>query len=285
MIIRVSPLSKTNIGTKFLLSLLFLACPFPAQALSQTKPISIQASIGQPSSLTIYGYTSPLSKTELTAPNVYAQTYSKSDGYFEFDRVYLPESPQDLCLSSLDSNRLTSPPICIPAPNTIITGKKIGPILLAPTISLNNPNPKPGDSVQIQGESIPNTKLILKLFQQNKNPLQFPTISWAYELPEINFNTDTKGRYGINLPSIYSTSYRLNTQALYQTDQASPQSFTLTYTLPAYWLIILKQFLKPILSFILSLCTLIIFIFLNSKKNKYLPYLYDKKIIKVINEK
>ncbi len=99
----------------FLLLFLFLSSPVLATDYHQESAVSVSSSIGE-NRVTIYGYTSPNSRVELSSPRVFAVTYSDPNGYFLFDKTLLPKNPSDLCLTSFDNNYRSTSPVCVPPP-------------------------------------------------------------------------------------------------------------------------------------------------------------------------
>ena len=114
---------------------LFLLSPFQTQALERSESVLVSASIGE-NEVTIFGYTSPNSKVELTGINIYSLDYSDNTGYFEFNKLVLPKNPPELCLQSKDDSNRSSSLVCVPPPPATNYHTDIGPIVLPPTISL-----------------------------------------------------------------------------------------------------------------------------------------------------
>ncbi len=105
-----------------------------------TKPlVTISVSLGEPI-LKLWGYGAPGCRIELSGNGVSDFTYSASDGYFEFSKVYLP-TPTDnlypeLCLTEIDQTGQATPPTCIPALPSSEFNYNVGPVILPPTLSL-----------------------------------------------------------------------------------------------------------------------------------------------------
>jgi len=231
------------------------------QAVSSTS--SIRANIPV-NTITIYGYTSPGSRVELSSPKVYAVTYSLDDGYFIFDHITLPRHSQDLCIISIDeSNRLNNP-VCFPEPPPINTFTEIGPVLLSPTISLDLKNN------YSSGQSIPNTTIQVYLYQQS-SPLSIIKTVQAFSLPVLETISDSRGNYSLNIPNTIATNYRIFTTSKFF-DTNSPKSNTLLYH-PNYFISIL-YLLIPLLVIIASLL-----LYFKKHRRRFLPALYYNKAI------
>ena len=245
----------------FLLLILFLLLPIPTSAVEYQSSASttITASIEE-NRVTIFGYTSPNSRVELSSPKVFAVTYSDLEGYFLFDKSILPRNPSDLCLISFDNHGRATSPVCIPPPPPYNYHTDIGPILLPPTISIENSQIDPNSTVITSGQAIPNSTVNINFYKVNNSGLSFPKEAQAYSLPAITAISDSFGNYNLNLPTAYSSDYRLYTWAKFQ-DNYSPKSNTLIYFLPSFFSLFLQQysflyFLIPLFVIILNiLCT------------------------------
>lgn len=267
----------------FLFLLLFLLAPIQVQAqtLTDSSSVSVSGSVGV-NEATIYGYTSPNSRVELTSANVYSLDYSDDTGYYEFTKTILPKNySSELCLQSKDDSGRSSSLICVPSPPNTNYHTDIGPIILPPTVSLEQDNINPNSTVVSSGQSIPKSTVTVYFYKVNDAAQSFPKSALAYSLPKIETTTDEKGNYNINLPTAYSSNYRLYTSVTYD-DNFSPKSNTLLYTMPSLFWLFLQQHaylmvLLPI--FIFSLLLFFLFLFLNSNifhhmsKLRFLPAL------------
>lgn len=217
-------------------------------------------------SLTIFGYTSPDSRVELSNSKVFAVTYSQSDGYYIFDNLTLPRQSQDLCLTSQDeSNRLNNP-VCIPEPPLTNNYTEIGPVLLSPTLSLDLQNQ------YSSGQSIPNSVIRVYLYQQS-SPISVVKTVQAFSLPVLETISDSRGNYSLNLPNTTATNYRIFATTQYL-DANSPKSNTLLYH-PNYFI----SLLYLIIPFIVTIVSLY-FIFKKSRQ-RFLPVIIYNKTISV----
>ena len=214
--------------------------------------------------ITIYGYTSPGSRVELTSPKVYAVTYSLDDGYFIFEHLTLPRHSQDLCLLTIDESSRLNNPVCFPEPPPINTFTEIGPVLLSPTISLDLKNN------YSSGQTIPNSTIQVYLYQQS-SPLSFIKTVQAFSLPILEAKSDSRGNYSLNIPKTTVSNYRIFTTTKY-IESFSQKSNTLLYH-PDYYISIL-YLLIPLIIIGVSL-----FLFLKKHRRRFLPALYYNKII------
>lgn len=231
--------------------------------MDNNKSVIISAQVPG-NTITLFGYTSPNSKVELSNTKTFASTYSQEDGYFVFNSLNIPRLSQDLCLSAQDESNRPTHPVCIPEPPLTNSYTEIGPILLSPTISLDLKNQ------YSSGQSIPSSTINIYLYQES-SPLSFVKQAEAFSLPILSTQTDSQGNYSLNLPNTVATNYRIfaTTQFL---ENNSPKSNTLLYH-PAFHFSYLL-FLIPLLIIIFSLLKLF-----PKKHRRFLPALYYNKSI------
>lgn len=228
---------------------------------SLNKVVSIQASIPG-TYVTIFGYTSPTARVELSSPKAYAVTYSDDQGYFVFNQVLLPRHPQDLCLNSFDDSNRTNNPVCLPEPPDN-SKTDIGPVLLSPTISL--------DLKQnfASGQSIPNSHIKIYFHEQENKKLSLIKTAHAMALPTLEIDTDSRGNYSINLADNSRSAYRLFSTSTFL-DSDSPKSNTLFYGQVSFqWFLLL----------LLPLFVALIFFLIRRPRHRFLPaVIYNKEV-------
>jgi len=217
--------------------------------------VKISASIGE-NRVTIFGYTAPKIRVELSSQNVFDVTFSDSEGYYLFDKTLLPKNPGELCLSSLDDSGRRSLPTCIPAPPATNYHTDIGPIILPPTITLN--------SVDASGQSIPNSTVEIHFYQVKDNAPVFVKPAEAFALPVYSTQTDSTGNYSFSLPTAYQSNYRLYSTVKYS-DNFSPKSNTLLYLLPTQN----YTFIVVIFSLSIFIFLYLLFNYFKHKKHYY----------------
>lgn len=249
--------------------LLFLIFPHHISATNYQREssVSISASIGE-NRVTIYGYTSPNSRVELSSPRVFAVTYSGSDGYFLFNKTLLPKNPSDLCLTSFDNNYRSTSPVCIPPPPVNNYHTDIGPILLPPTISLENDQINPNTTIVTSGQAIPNSQVNVSFYKINDSGVSFPKEVQAYSLPLVTAATDKDGNFSINLPTAYSSDYRLYASAKFN-DNYSPKSNTLIYILPSLFYLFIQQNRLLIILLPIFILTIMVFFYLLHLRSNF----------------
>jgi hypothetical protein len=262
----------------FLNTIFLLRQPTKATDFSQTENVHISAAI-EDSRVVLFGFTSPNSKVELSNPKIYATTYSKDNGYFEFDRLILPKNPGELCLLALDDSLRQTSPVCIPPPPPVNYLTNIGPVILPPTISIDSDNVLVDSTTAASGQSIPLSIINVYIYQSVPQPMLAPKPVQAFGLPVFSTTTDKDGNYSLSIPSIYSSSYRLFSTVNF-VSLPSPKSNTIFYQLPQSFNLL---FIIPI--FIVSLLLFIYLVILYFQKNRhhYLPAIYSYPLM-IVND-
>lgn len=258
-----------------------LTKPVSATSLLSSAKIKVSASIPN-TTITLFGYTAPKTKVELSNPLISAVTISQENGYFEFSQIDIPKTTQDLCLSSIDDSTRPTPIVCIPPPPTTQFHTSIGPIILAPTLSLSDSSISANQTIIISGQAIPNADVTINFFQQNQNPSLIPLVKsvHAFALPQLSTTSDSEGNFSINLPTVYATNYRIYATALFDQLYPSPKSITLKAILPSIWSIYrLYIIMIPLFIFTLSIFIYLTIVYYHTNPPRYLPALYQKSLI------
>lgn len=270
----------------FLLLFLLITSPVSATEYISSSSVSISGSIGK-NEVTITGYTSPKSRVELSSPRVFAVTYSNDTGYFVFDKTLLPQNPSDLCLISIDDNQRQNTPTCIPSPPQTNYHTDIGPILLPPTISLENDTINPNSTIITSGQSIPNSQISVHFYKVDDNAKSFlsflsPKPVQAYSLPNLSVVSDALGNFSLNIPTAYASDYRLYASTKFK-DNYSPKSNTLVYILPSLFWLFIQQNIYLIYFLPIYLLTIAIFFYLikisRHQKIHYFPSLRQVSLV------
>ena len=288
--------------------ILFLLIPaFPARAAAPNPlpyTITVTATIGEPK-LTLFGWTSPFALVELRGSQVYAETTANIQGYFYFDRVFLPQTANspELCLSAIDTQDRTSFPTCLPPLPMGLYHIRIGPVLLAPTLSLEKGNFLAGQQVAARGETIPNTEVTIFLANETKGAASLISPAYAFSLPQYQIISDETGHFEFNLPAgrggvTPPATWRVFASADYL-DSPTPKSNTLAFKILFWWqclwerLIIFLSNLKPYWWAVIILVEIVIIIFLyssfssksNSSKSKLQSPRYENFKVQSPNAK
>lgn len=275
-------MNKTFYFLVVLFTFAFLLSPSSSYAIHQNSvsyTIIVSATVGEPK-LTLFGYTSPGAWVELKGTGVVEETISNSQGYFFFDRIFLPrprpEYPE-LCLTAVDTQQRPSFPTCLPPLPVGPFNIQVGPVLLSPTISLEKGNFLPGEQVAAKGATIPNSEVTIFLAYDPSSLPQFSLISpvYAYSLPKYQIRSDENGSFEFNLPANQPTTWRVFAAAKLL-GSPTPKSNTLTFRVLSWWqwlwekikliFLSLLAFIKPYLWQLIILIEVIIILWLFRKR-------------------
>lgn len=192
--------------------------------------ITVSATIGEPI-LTIFGWGPANSEVTLFSQGISETTRSDETGYFKFSQAYIKQILSffaqansyvlgasselmypELCLQAVDDQRRTTQPTCIP-PLPIDFNYEIGPVLLSPTISLDQEVVLTSQQAIAQGKTTPNTKVQVFLARENagqsliRKIYELLSFSWlvklahAYYIPTLEVNSNDAGDFEFELPN------------------------------------------------------------------------------------
>lgn len=264
--------------------LLVSAQTLPA-TLTREAQVTISTSIGKPV-LKLWGYGAPNSRVELGGDKVSDFTYTKSDGYFEFPKAYLPEASDlfypELCLIEIDQYGRATPPVCIPPLPTNKLSYNIGPIIIPPTISLESGSIKPLSQSAAGGMTIPNSevKIILAEDRAQPNLSMFRIVKEAnaYYIPSYTVKSDSLGYFSFNMPDAKPANWRVFAITNYSQGSTSPKSNTLKLEILSplatliqnFWAFLLSLLTWPglVILEIVVILLIIAAIFLRRKRKK-----------------
>jgi len=235
---------KTKILALLAIFLIFVflsfSFPAPTQAITNPLPyeITISASIGE-SRLTLFGYTSPNALVQLDGQRVSEEVIAGQNGYFFFDRIFLPRpNPQypELCLTSIDTQSRISFPNCLPPLPTEPFNINIGPVLLPPTFTLAKGSFLPKEQIVAEGLTIPNLEVIIYLANDAAKKSFISRLipeAFAYTLPQYQTQADQNGRFEFNLPTIKKANWKIFAGAIWQ-NSPTPKSNTLNFKIQSW---------------------------------------------------
>jgi hypothetical protein len=187
--------------------------------------------------LAIFGYGPPASTIKIRAYGIDLDTISDDTGYFKFTNLPFPNIFSyplgyfypELCLSALDNQGIASSPVCVPPLPTTSHESNIGPILLAPTISLSQGTVVKGEPLTVSGETIPGSVVKIHLaYDSNGSKLQIISSVSAEGLPISTVTASSSGKYEFSIPTNEVSDGRIFTSTNYG-GSGSPKSNTLTY--------------------------------------------------------
>ena len=230
----------------------FLPAPIRAAENPSEAQITVWATIGEPK-LTVFGWTSPQALVELKGQRVSELAVADETGYFYFDRVFLPPPKPnypEICLSVVDrASRISSFPTCLPPLPPKLGEIRVGPVLLPPTLSLEQGEFLAGQQVKATGATFPKSKV--KIFLANNNPTieqlsnkancfivkllnGLNTPVYAHFLPQYEIQSDQQGNFEFNLPASYPQNWKVYATAEFQ-GSPSPKSVSLSFRVLSWW--------------------------------------------------
>lgn len=220
-----------------------LTFALPTLAKAVTNPISyevtVSASIGE-GRLTLFGYTSPHALVQLGGRQIAEEVIAEENGFFFFDRLFLPKpNPQypELCLNSIDTQSRISFPNCLPPLPTGPFNMSVGPVLLPPTFTLTKGSFLPKEQIVVSGLTIPRSKVMIFLANDATKKSLFSRLvpeTFAYNLPQYQTQADQNGRFEFNLPTIKKSNWKIFAGALWQ-NSPTPKSNTLNFKIQSWW--------------------------------------------------
>ncbi|PJE67348.1 hypothetical protein COU95_02895 [Candidatus Shapirobacteria bacterium CG10_big_fil_rev_8_21_14_0_10_40_9] len=220
-----------------------LAFVFPSSTQAVTNPISyeitVSASIGE-GRLTLFGYTSPHALVQLEGRQIAEEVIAGENGFFFFDRIFLPKpNPQypELCLNSIDTQSQISFPNCLPPLPTGPFNMSVGPVLLPPTFTLTKGSFFPKEQIVASGLTIPNSNVMIFLANDVTKKSFFSRLvpeTFAYNLPQYQTQADQNGHFEFNLPTIKRSNWKIFAGANWQ-NFPTPKSNTLNFKIQSWW--------------------------------------------------
>lgn len=221
----------------FILLIYLSISPSPLLAKESGGKTEVKAEIPAKRYIRIFGYTSPYSLVQANGVRVFAQTTSDRSGYFLIDKLPLSLDAEEICLVTLDSQRRTGFPLCLPI-TTEEVENEYGPLLLSPTFSLSKGFFWQNGKETGKGMTIPNSRVLVSLFEAGNTYISLVTAAQAADRSSVTVTSDAKGAFEIKLPSGRATLYRLFAIAFRQ-EAPTLKSQTLSYSVASnldYWL-------------------------------------------------
>jgi len=236
--------NKIKVPLIILFFFLFFFLPLQTEATDISYEVKLSASIGEPK-LTLFGYSSPHSLVQLQGERVDEQVIADNKGYFFFDKIFLPlPNPQypELCLTAIDTQSRISFPNCLARLPVGDYNISIGPVLLAPTISLQKGIFTSEEQIKAEGLTIPNAEVNIFLAndQAKSNLFSFVKPAYAYNLPAYKVTSDQNGYFEFNLPNKKESNWKMFAGANFL-NSPTPKSNTLSFKIIPWWLWFLKM--------------------------------------------
>lgn len=220
---------------------------------TSSSETTVSVSIGE-YHFTLFGYTSPSAKVTFSGLGIFDETYADETGYFIFNNRFSPRSPREACLTAQDVFGRLSAPLCLP-PFPTVYNVTIGPVIMPPTISVDKDEYWVGDEVVLTGQTIPNTRVNLSVFTDNRSLNQtladaYPETgkiislvppAYGFSFPQLETKSDKKGNFSVSISTDKATDSRVFVRSNFN-NSFSPKSLTLKIKILPWWMIILKIF-------------------------------------------
>lgn len=242
------------------------ATPSATPSVSPTPSVSVTPTPTMPygERFSLFGYTSPGAIVSVSNPGMYRDTTADRTGYFTFVDFFIQTYVEDICLMAQDQAGRVTMPVCIP-PTPDEVNHSIGPVIMPPTLSLNNDTFYSGDAVILSGQTAPHSDIQLSLFtdesksglgalQDRSLPLTGKILalgrffgsklalvppSYAATKPKQSIKVDDKGNFTMALKSSDPEYFRTFAQTLFRSDY-SMKSVTLNFNIFPGWFAFIK---------------------------------------------
>jgi len=200
--------------------------------------------------LIIYGYGPSFSDIYMEGIGVSENTKTLEDGYFEFTNLTFPTLLSglvghlypEICIWSKDLLDRKTPPTCIPPLSLAILTRKVGPILLAPTLGIESSKIPQGKQIIAYGTTTPNTQVNIFLAKKDIKSIFniIPQIS-AFSLPKYSITSNQKGYFEFTLPTSDSDNWKVYAASNYLGNN-SPKSYTLSFNVKGPIMTIIESY-------------------------------------------
>jgi len=190
------------------------------------RKVMVSAFVGN-ARYSITGYTSPFALVKLEGQGIYNETHADKNGRFAFENGFSPLSPREVCITGIDTDGRITQPLCLAA-FPIKQNISIGPLILPPTLSLNQPEFLINDNGILHGLSAPGSRVDINITHD------------AYgQNVTIRTQAHEDGEYSVTLPT--SQRDTIQVQSRTQLDKLeSIASNLLSFTVLPWWLLLLK---------------------------------------------
>jgi len=186
-------------------------------------------------SYSLFGYTSSRANVRLEGIKLLEGTKAREDGYFEFIGFMASSLNREFCLTTIDTENLIAPPLCIPVP-VPQPQVRYGPYLLPPTLRLSKGEVNTGEITTVQGKTIPGSTVNLHVFNRTEQTLAKGLIKTAFAAESgrpmtIKLTAAIDGSYSTRIESNQPGKKRVFSQSVFLTnsgDSQTPKSVTLT---------------------------------------------------------
>lgn len=210
------------------------------------RKVMISAFIGN-ARYTITGYTSPLALVKLEGQGIYNETHADKNGRFTFQDGFSPLTPREVCITAVDTDGRVTQPLCLPA-FPIKKNIALGPLILPPTLSVNQPEFLINDNGILNGLSAPGSLV---------------DINVAHDTYDQNLIIQTQanqdGEYSVTLPTSHKDTVRIYSRTSLDTLD-SIASNLLSFEVLPWWLLMLNWLFEALIGLKEHIATVVIII-------------------------
>lgn len=210
------------------------------------RRVMISAFIGN-ARYTITGYTSPFALVKLEGQGIYNETQADKNGKFTFQSGFSPLTPREVCITAVDTDGRITQPLCLPA-FPIKKNIAIGPLILPPTLSINQPEFLIHDDGIMNGLSAPGSLVDINIAHNtyDKNLT-------------IRTQADLDGEYSVTLPTSHKDTVRIYSRTNLDKLE-SIASNLLSFEVLPWWMLILKWLFEALTGLKDKIATIVIII-------------------------
>lgn len=199
---------------------------------------------------TITGYTSPFALVKLEGEGIYNETTADKNGQFTFDNGFAPLTPREVCITAIDVYKRITQPLCLPA-FPIKKNIAIGPLLLPPTLSINQPEYVISDDGILHGLSTPRSTVDINLSKESQ-----------YQSLHVQTVANEKGEYSMTIPTNKKDTVRLSSRTSFNKLE-SIVSTVLTFNILPFWLLVIDFIFRALKSLGDNIFAIVLFLELS----------------------
>jgi|DewCreStandDraft_4_1066084.scaffolds.fasta_scaffold01229_44 hypothetical protein len=242
------------------------------------RKTQVTADIPSRYNIRLFGYTAPNAIVQANGIRTFAQVLSDKTGYFLIDPLPVADEALEICLITIDAERRSGFPFCHKLPDTD-KPSEIGPILLAPTLSLSKGLIWQKQTAEASGQTIPNAKVDISFFETQQTASSnteafFRTLSKFFNLeveakgiPIISAESDEKGNFSVNMPNYKALTYRIFAKAYFD-NSPTLKSQTLVFRVNPYFDYWWKYIFPKIIFFLIFILLLVYLVYMEAKTKK-----------------
>ena len=196
---------------------------------------------------TITGYTSPFAVVKLEGEGIFNETIADANGRFTFDNGFAPLTPREVCITAIDVYKRVTQPLCLPA-FPIKKDISIGPLILPPTLSINQPEYLISDKGILHGLSTPGSLVDIDLSKESH-----------YQNLHVQTVANDKGEYSMTIPTNKKDIVHVSSRSSFN-QLRSIVSTVLTFKILPFWLLFIEFILRALKSLGDNILAIVLFL-------------------------